>query len=312
MPIGSLEALKNKNQRSFNNQQMAKGFLSAIKEYGNIKAEQSKIKADLLANEFKAKQNYFYQQKEKDADLERQKQLLREYSGMGGQAATAEDEEMGSAPYGRMVPNAMKVGGMTFVNPNAKKQPGGKTLFGPQVDKISKNESAIFTLDESVASLEDNKDRFSQFLGPGKGLLRNPARSYVNKDLQDFIAWKANVQDAFQQYRVAVTGAQASDKEIALLAKNRPNENDTYDVFVKKAREVRKIGNMVLGRYIQNLGRAGYNISGFQDTLARLNDEMGGLTETKQDQGGVQEKIQKAREAGYTDEEIDAYLRGGQ
>jgi len=312
MPIGSLEALKNKNQRSFNNQQMAKGFLSAIKEYGNIKAEQSKIKADLLANEFKAKQNYFYQQKEKDADLERQKQLLREYSGMGGQVATAEDEEMGSAPYGRMVPNAMKVGGMTFVNPNAKKQPGGKTLFGPQVDKISKNESAIFTLDESVASLEDNKDRFSQFLGPGKGLLRNPARSYVNKDLQDFIAWKANVQDAFQQYRVAVTGAQASDKEIALLAKNRPNENDTYDVFVKKAREVRKIGNMVLGRYIQNLGRAGYNISGFQDTLARLNDEMGGLTETKQDQGGVQEKIQKAREAGYTDEEIDAYLRGGQ
>ena len=312
MPIGSLEALKNKNQRSFNNQQMAKGFLSAIKEYGNIKAEQSKIKADLLANEFKAKQNYFYQQKEKDADLERQKQLLREYSGMGGQAATAEDEEMGSAPYGRMVPNAMKVGGMTFVNPNAKKQPGGKTLFGPQVDKISKNESAIFTLDESVASLEDNKDRFSQFLGPGKGLLRNPARSYVNKDLQDFIAWKANVQDAFQQYRVAVTGAQASDKEIALLAKNRPNENDTYDVFVKKAREVRKIGNMVLGRYIQNLGRAGYNISGFQDTLARLNDEMGGLTETKQDQGSVQEKIQKAREAGYTDEEIDAYLRGGQ
>jgi len=312
MPIGSLEALKNKNQRSFNNQQMAKGFLSAIKEYGNIKAEQSKIKADLLANEFKAKQNYFYQQKEKDADLERQKQLLREYSGMGGQAATAEDEEMGSAPYGRMIPNAMKVGGMTFVNPNAKKQPGGKTLFGPQVDKISKNESAIFTLDESVASLEDNKDRFSQFLGPGKGLLRNPARSYVNKDLQDFIAWKANVQDAFQQYRVAVTGAQASDKEIALLAKNRPNENDTYDVFVKKAREVRKIGNMVLGRYIQNLGRAGYNISGFQDTLARLNDEMGGLTETKQDQGSVQEKIQKAREAGYTDEEIDAYLRGGQ
>jgi hypothetical protein len=100
---------------------MAKGFLSAIKEYGNIKAEQSKIKADMLANEFKAKQNYFYQQKEKDADLERQKQLLREYSGMGGQAATAEDEEMGAAPYGGMVPSTAKVGGLTFRNPQAQR-----------------------------------------------------------------------------------------------------------------------------------------------------------------------------------------------
>jgi hypothetical protein len=74
----------------------------------------------LLANEFKAKQNYFYQQKEKDADLERQKQLLREYSGMGGQVATAEDgNDLGAPPYGRLVPLPTGRGGITWKN-----QPG--------------------------------------------------------------------------------------------------------------------------------------------------------------------------------------------
>lgn len=158
------------------------------------------------------------------------------------------------------------------------KKAGGKTLISPQINKLSANEDAYSSLGQSVTSLEANRDRFAQFMGPGKGALRNPMRSYVNKDLQDFLAWKANVQDAFQQYRVAVTGAQASDKEIALLAKNRPTEADTYDVFVKKAKEVRKVGNQVLSRYIKNLGKAGYDVSGYQDTLDNLNADLEGMT----------------------------------
>jgi len=154
---------------------------------------------------------------------------------------------------------------------------GGKILVSPMVNKISSSEDAYSTLGQAVTSLEGNKDRFSQFMGPGKGPLRNPIRSYVNKDLQDFLAWKANVQDAFQQYRVAITGAQASDKEIALLAKNRPTEADTYDVFIKKANSVRGIGNQVLTRYIVNLGRAGYDVSGYQDLLDSLNSDFSGF-----------------------------------
>ena len=154
----------------------------------------------------------------------------------------------------------------------------GKTLTAPMVDKISKNEDAYYTLGSSFDALKTNTNKFAQFMGPWKQALRSPFRSYVNKDLKDFLAWRANVQDAFQQYRVAVTGAQASDKEIALLAKNRPTEDDTYDVFIKKTNEVRKIGNQVIKRYITNLGKAGYNISGYQDTLDNLNEELGNLT----------------------------------
>lgn len=168
-----------------------------------------------------------------------------------------------------------------------KTNEGLKTPSVPMIDKISKNEDAYYTLGDVVTNLIADKDRYSQFMGPGKGALRNPIRSYVNKDLQDFLGWKANVQDAFQQYRVAITGAQASDKEIALLAKNRPTENDTYDVFLKKTKEVRRVGNQVLTRYINNIGKAGYNISGYQDILDNLNSELGDLGSSNQNQDTV-------------------------
>ena len=180
-------------------------------------------------------------------------------------------------------PEGMKLKGATqnpegetsySYEPNVKT---GKTLVAPQIEKISKNEDSYFTLGNSVNSLNANKDRFAKFMGPGKGALRHPLLSYGSTDLQDFLAWKANVQDAFQQYRVAVTGAQASDKEIQLLAKNRPTEDDTYEVFIKKTTEVQKTGNQVLRRYIANLARAGYDVSGYQDTLEALNSEMQGL-----------------------------------
>ena len=182
-----------------------------------------------------------------------------------------------------LAPAGMKIKGATqnpegetsySYEPNVKT---GKTLVAPQIDKISRNEDSYFTLGNSVNTLNANKDKFAKFMGPGKGALRHPLLSYGSTDLQDFLAWKANVQDAFQQYRVAVTGAQASDKEIQLLAKNRPTEDDTYDVFIKKTTEVQKTGNQVLRRYISNLARAGYDVSGYQDTLEALNSEMQGL-----------------------------------
>ena len=42
------------------NEVMAKGFLKTIKDYGDIQAEQSKIKSMIMMNTFKAKQNFLY------------------------------------------------------------------------------------------------------------------------------------------------------------------------------------------------------------------------------------------------------------
>ena len=147
------------------------------------------------------------------------------------------------------------------------KTKGGKIMPGTYVDKISQKETANITLSRATDALVAEKDRFAKFMGPGKGAFRNPLLSYANKDLQDFLAWQANVQDAFQQYRVAITGAQASDAEIRLLEKNRPTQNDTYEVFLKKSKAVQEIGESVLNRYIKNLGRAGYDVSGYEDMV---------------------------------------------
>jgi len=154
------------------------------------------------------------------------------------------------------------------------KERSGKILIGPMITKISQNENATMGLDNSVSILKSNSDKFARFMGPANSAIRNPMLSYFDKDLQDFLAWKANVQDAFQQYRVAITGAQASDKEIALLAKNRPNENDTYDVFLKKADAVQKVGKQVQARYLSNLGKAGYDISGYEGTTQEPNNQI--------------------------------------
>ena len=192
----------------------------------------------------------------------------------------------------------------------------GKTLIGPMITKISANEDAYYNLGAAAEALKVNKDKFSQFLGPAKQILRNPVRSYVNKDLQDFLAWKANVQDAFQQYRVAITGAQASDKEIALLAKNRPTENDTYEVFTKKTNEVRKIGNQVITRYITNLKKAGYNTSGYEEDLSNLNAELGNFsgdnlpTNTGQDIVTIQDITGEIRQMPRQEAINKGYING--
>jgi hypothetical protein len=140
-----------------------------------------------------------------------------------------------------------------------------KILSSPMVDKITKNENTYMALNDASNELKANAEKFSQFMGPGKGALRHPLRSYVNKDLQDFLAWKTLAQDAFQQYRVAVTGAQASDKEIRFLIKNRPTEEDTYDVFMKKVGVLNRMGKKIFNRYLQNLGKAGYDVSGYSE-----------------------------------------------
>ena len=212
--------------------------------------------------------NYENELMKAKAEEERKQILLKGQA--EGKIAPTEESQAGSfegTPFGAI--------GQRFKAINEKAQ--GKTLVTPMIDRISKGEDAYYTLGDATQKLEVNKDKFSQFMGPGKSALRHPIRSYVNKDLQDFLAWKANVQDAFQQYRVVITGAQASDKEIALLAKNRPTEEDSYDVFTKKAKKVREVGNQVLTRYISNLGKAGYNTSGFQETLENLNKDLSGL-----------------------------------
>jgi hypothetical protein len=365
------------------------GIAKAIKEYASIQSDRAKITGDVLVNQMKEKQNFFYKLQEMQAksslDWEQKK---KEYDYMKTMNAGQGGQDTGNDFIRNLEPNYANISGgvggqvtgeqvgpsgktastwspatteidmaslinpanrqrfkMTasgvasetlpideayynsltrleqrrplneretqqkkdleiklFGGPKRKEIGTGKTLISPQIDKISKNEDAYYSLGNSLTSLEANKEKFKNFMGPANIILRNPARAYFNKDLQDFLAWKANVQDAFQQYRVAVTGAQASDKEINLLARNRPTENDTYEVFTKKTNEVRKIGNSVIKRYITNLGKAGYDVSGYQDTLTELDNQMRELETPKNFENEILPE-------GITNEDIQVTLQ---
>ena len=60
-----------------NYETISKGFLNAIKQYGDIMAERTKLKTDVMANEFKARQNFFWKMMEKNQQTDYQKKLMQ-------------------------------------------------------------------------------------------------------------------------------------------------------------------------------------------------------------------------------------------
>lgn len=75
---------------------MAKGFLKAIKEYGDIQAEKTKLSTDMMANEFKAKRNFIWKMQEKNTPTDYQKKLgtlFDQQQGGGGQGTMTQGED---------------------------------------------------------------------------------------------------------------------------------------------------------------------------------------------------------------------------
>ena len=68
---------------------MAKGFLKSIKDYGDIQAEQSKLRTGMMMNEFKQKQNFFWKMQEQKAEQQQKLKFIQDYLkqgvGQGGQ-----------------------------------------------------------------------------------------------------------------------------------------------------------------------------------------------------------------------------------
>ena len=63
----------------FNKDTLIKSIGKSIKEYANIKADRTKIQADMLANELKARQNWFYKKKQMDYQTPMQKEMTQRF-----------------------------------------------------------------------------------------------------------------------------------------------------------------------------------------------------------------------------------------
>ncbi len=65
---------------NFNKDTLIKSLSKSIKEYANIKADRTKIQADMIANELKARNNWFWRRKELDYQTPYQRKLAAKYN----------------------------------------------------------------------------------------------------------------------------------------------------------------------------------------------------------------------------------------
>jgi hypothetical protein len=82
---------------------------------------------------------------------------------------------------------------------------------------------------------------------------------------KEFAAFKSAVNRAFQSYRKLVTGAQASDKELARLEPNLPKVTDRPDIFIEKAQQLINEYDRLKNLYLEDLKRGGYDISAYSN-----------------------------------------------
>ncbi len=90
---------------------------------------------------------------------------------------------------------------------------------------------------------------------------RNPLRQFI----PDQAAFEMQVNRMFDAYRVAVTGAAASEKEMEALRKSTLQSTDTLPVFLKKLERAETIVKRHTGARLETLKRAKIDVSGFEN-----------------------------------------------
>lgn len=90
-------------RRRSTKENIMKGFASAIKQWGDVLAERNKIQADIMVNELKARDNFFYKIQEQKAEQENKLKFMREMQQQFGQGNQENGMDMeGSAPQMRI------------------------------------------------------------------------------------------------------------------------------------------------------------------------------------------------------------------
>lgn len=103
-----------------------KGLLQAIKDYGDIQADNAKLRSGLLMNQIKQKENFLFQHQQKQMEQKQQEETFNRIQ-----------QQFGEGPY-QARPSSMNVGGVnySFSNPEDEKK---RNLQEEREDRISKN-----------------------------------------------------------------------------------------------------------------------------------------------------------------------------
>jgi hypothetical protein len=149
----------------------------------------------------------------------------------------------------------------------AKAKNEKKPLDTNQIDKLAQ-------LDTSAASLTkllSDVNKFSKFIGPVAGQAGGVS-AWLSPE---FAAFKQDLGQYFDSYRVAVTGAGAGPTELKMLQANVPSLTDSPATMVAKIKRSLEIGQRTKQVRLKVLGQAGRDISGFTDEVAPARDLTG-------------------------------------
>jgi hypothetical protein len=174
------------------------------------------------------------------------------------------------------------------------KQANGKTLTAEQSERIAAHDASLQQLDD----LEKAFDSHSDIVGPIAG--RRATFNPYNTEAQSL---DALAKTSAQNLGKSLEGGKLTDQDIVRYRDMLPMLKDTPAVAKRKIEQARR---MVLQRRQSELGTfgsAGYNTGKFNDRTPNKAAVVDG-------NGSGDPRVRQALQAGYTPEEVEAYLRG--
>lgn len=155
-----------------------------------------------------------------------------------------------------------------------------------QLNKIQDLDSAVVSLGEMQRDFQDD------FVGPEKAFALQNLPEVITKRFEtpEAAAWRSKVGRFFDTYRKAITGAQASLREIKFLQRNVPNIGDTPEQFKQKMKSFAEVFNRIRRNTLNKYRKQGKFVDAYLSPQA---DEATNIVENlkKQEEVGKQEAI---------------------
>jgi hypothetical protein len=171
----------------------------------------------------------------------------------------------------------------------------GKAPTTGMAQHVSDARSTLSALEDLRKIPKEKLNQLLQFSIAEKIDLFGDVRSYF--DSAEKAGLRAELQTLANVYRHAITGSQAGWKEIEFLKNSLPNLGDrNSEVFLSKLDAAHKRFRTDHNLYLDTLAKTGYNVSQLSPAEAPLDTN--------------DPRVQKALEAGYSEQEIREFMRG--
>jgi hypothetical protein len=253
--------------------QIGTGLAAQLSSFGTNPAQIQSSVGAIMPQQLQGPQDFFQQ-----AAMAKTPAAQQQYTQAGNQIQnglaaaplnTMQKEQVRQGDYSNKTSRLALLLSASGAGQNGK---DAKPLPAEQIDKITTVENGLMNMDELLNRV--TKD--PSLVGLNKKLtdanwLQNPA----SRNDPQFASFKALVTENFDQYRKEITGAGASEGELAKLEASRPSATDSPSQFIAKVQNALQVGEDKRARALTNFGRAGYNMSNFNaDPISKFGTQL--------------------------------------